>query len=51
MMEKPRHAEGGAYQSRGRWYARVTVAPQKRVGVLLPWAGPGPKGLISAKTT
>jgi hypothetical protein len=37
---KPRHAEGGAYSSRGRWYARVTTAPNKREGVLLPWARP-----------
>lgn len=37
---KPRRAEGGAYPSRGKWYARVTVAPNKREGVLLPWARP-----------
>jgi hypothetical protein len=37
---KPRHAEGGAYVSRGTWYARVTMAQGKRVGVLLPWARP-----------
>jgi hypothetical protein len=41
---KPRRAEGGAYASRGCWYARVTVAPGKRTGVLLPWAGPDDQG-------
>lgn len=39
---KPRHAEGGAYCSRGRWYARVIVAPRKRESVLLSWARPRP---------
>src|SRR5260370_41395526 len=45
-MTKIRSSAGGAYSSRGRWYARVTVAPQKRVGVLLPWARPEDEALV-----
>jgi integrase len=32
-----RDAKGGAYEKRGRFFARVTVAPQKRPAVLLSW--------------
>jgi integrase len=32
-----RTSEGSAYESRGKLFARVTVAPQKRVTVLLSW--------------
>ena len=39
MAEKIRDAAGGAYESRGRFYMRVTVAPQKRPAKLLPWCG------------
>jgi len=34
---KVREASGGGYERRGRFFARVTVAPQDRQGVLLPW--------------
>lgn len=34
----PRQAHGGAFQSRGRFYMRVTVAPNERPAKLLPWA-------------
>jgi site-specific recombinase XerC len=37
-MTKLRNATGGAYCSRGRWFARITIAAQKRQSVLLPWA-------------
>lgn len=37
-MKKIRESAGGAYESRGKLFARVTVAPQKRLSVLLPWA-------------
>jgi integrase len=36
-VAKMRESTGGAYESRGKFFARVTVAPQKREGVLLPW--------------
>jgi integrase len=36
-MTKIRDATGGAFQSRGKFYARVTIAPQKQSAVLLPW--------------
>jgi len=32
-----RKSAGGAFESRGRFFARLTVAPQKRTAVLLPW--------------
>jgi hypothetical protein len=32
-----RKATGGAFESRGRFYCRVTVGPQRRRAVLLPW--------------
>lgn len=35
---KVRDSRGGAFASRGRFYMRVTVAPQKRPAKLLPWA-------------
>lgn len=37
-MTKLRSSRGGAYESRGKFFARVTAAPQKRLSVLLPWA-------------
>ena len=40
LTTKPRQSTGGAYPSRGKWYARVTVAPRTRESVLLPWARP-----------
>jgi integrase len=36
-MTKIRESQGGAYESRGKFYARVTVAPQDRRSALLPW--------------
>ena len=36
-LPKPRASQGGAYERRGRFYARVTVAPQRRDDKLLPW--------------
>jgi len=32
----PRKAEGGAFEDRGKLFARVTVAPKKREAVLVP---------------
>ncbi len=32
-----RDSAGGAYESRGRFFIRVTVAPQKRPSKMLPW--------------
>ncbi|AKV04574.1 hypothetical protein AKJ09_11237 [Labilithrix luteola] len=37
-MGKLRASKGGAYESRGSFFMRVTVAPQKRRSELLPWA-------------
>ena len=37
ITTKMREATGGAYESRGKFYARVTMAAQDRRGVLLPW--------------
>lgn len=34
----PRTAHGGAFESRGKFYMRVTVAPRERPAKLLPWA-------------
>jgi integrase len=34
---KTREAKGGAFESRGRYFMHVTVAPQQRRGQLLPW--------------
>ncbi len=34
---KFRESKGFAYESRGKFYARVTVAPQEREEVALPW--------------
>lgn len=34
---KLRDSTGGAYESRGRFFMRITVAPQKRPAKLLPW--------------
>lgn len=36
-MPKLRSSQGGAYCVRGAYFARVTVAPQKRKAVKLPW--------------
>ncbi len=36
-VEKIREAKGGAYESRGKFYMRVTVGPQQRRSELLPW--------------
>jgi integrase len=37
-MAKPRQATGGAFEHRGRYFLRVTIAPGKRAAVALPWA-------------
>ena len=34
---KLRESKGSAFESRGRFFMRVTVAPQKRSAELLPW--------------
>ena len=34
----PRKASGGAYEKRGKFYARVTVAANDRTPIALPWA-------------
>ena len=36
-MSKIRKAEGSGYESHGRFYMRVTIAPGKRPPVRLPW--------------
>jgi integrase len=37
MAPKLRQSTGGAYESRGKFYMRVTVAAQRRASELLPW--------------
>ena len=37
-MTKIRESKGGACEIRGKFYARVTTAAQKRTPVLVPWA-------------
>ena len=34
---KLRASQGGAFESRGKFFARVTTAPQTREAILLPW--------------
>lgn len=36
-MARIRESQGGAYEKRGRFYMRVTTAPQTRPAKLLPW--------------
>lgn len=37
VVPRLRKTQGGAYCVRGAYFARVTVAPQKRRAILLPW--------------
>ena len=46
---KLRDSQGGAYESRGRYYARVTVAAQDRRGALLPWCTSLDVALVRAR--
>lgn len=46
---KVRNATGGGYESRGKLFARVTVAAQDRRGVLLPWCTSKPDAIARGK--
>ena len=50
-MTKLRDSRGGAYESRGKFYMRVTTGPQKRDAKLLPWCTSLPDALARANAT